>query len=93
MPSEGAMIMGALASFFLCMTVVSYGLSLYFKKKAEEDEANSMVSSTWGPSPSPSPAPSPAPAPENASAPTTSTYATEPKLASWKFKPEGYESD
>lgn len=53
------MIMGALAAFFLCMTVVSYGLSLYFKKKAEDDEANSMVSSTWGPSPSAS---SPGPA-------------------------------
>lgn len=87
------MILGALAAFFLCMTVLSYGLSLYFKKKAEEDEANSMVSSTWGPSPSPSPAPSPAQEPGIATAPTTSTYCAEPKLESWKFKPEGYESD
>ena len=57
-PSEGAMIMGALAAFFLCMTVLSYVLSLYFKKKAEEDEANAAVSSTWSPSAaSPGPAP------------------------------------
>jgi hypothetical protein len=35
------------------MTVLSYALSLYFKKKAEEDEAKDSVSSTWGPSPSP----------------------------------------
>ena len=42
--------MGALAAFFFCMMFVSYGLSYYFGKKAKEDEANSMVSSTWGPS-------------------------------------------
>jgi hypothetical protein len=53
MPSEGAIILGGLAAFFLCMTVLSYALSLYFKKKAEEDEAKDSVSSTWGPSPSP----------------------------------------
>jgi hypothetical protein len=50
MPSEGAIIIGGLAAFFLCMTVLSYALSLYFKKKAEEDEANSAVESTFGPS-------------------------------------------
>lgn len=50
MPSEGVIIMGALAAFFFCMMVLSAGLKLYFKKKAEEDEANSQVSSTWSPS-------------------------------------------
>lgn len=50
MPSEGVMILGALAAFFFCMMFVSWGLKYYFKKKAEEDEANSMISSTWGPS-------------------------------------------
>jgi hypothetical protein len=50
MPAEGAIILGALAAFFFCMMFVSAGLKYYFKKKAEEDEANSMVSSTWGPS-------------------------------------------
>jgi hypothetical protein len=50
MPSEGMIILGALAAFFFCMMFVSYGLSYYFGKKAAEDEANSQVSSTWGPS-------------------------------------------
>jgi hypothetical protein len=50
MPSEGAIILGALSAFFFCMMFVSWGLKYYFKKKAEEDEANSMISSTWGPS-------------------------------------------
>jgi hypothetical protein len=50
MPSEGVIIMGALAAFFFCMMVLSAGLKLYFKKKAEEDEANAAVSSTWSPS-------------------------------------------
>lgn len=50
MPSEGAIIVGALAAFFFCMAVMSYALSLYFKKKAAEDEATSQMSSTWGPS-------------------------------------------
>ncbi len=92
MPSEGAIILGGLAAFFLCMTVLSYALSLYFKKKAEEDEAKDSVSSTWSAAPGPSPSPAPAPAPEAAS-PTTSTYSAEPKMASWKFNPSGYESD
>lgn len=59
MPSEGVMILGALAAFFFCMMVLSAGLKLYFKKKAEEDEANSQMSSTWSPAPS---AASPGPA-------------------------------
>jgi hypothetical protein len=50
MPSEGVMILGALAAFFFCMMSLSAGLKYYFGKKAAEDEANSMVSSTWGPS-------------------------------------------
>lgn len=50
MPAEGAIILGVLAAFFFCMMFVSWGLKYYFKKKAEEDEANSMISSTWGPS-------------------------------------------
>ena len=50
MPSEGVMILGALAAFFFCMMFVSWGLKYYFGKKAAEDEANSQVSSTWGPS-------------------------------------------
>ena len=84
MPSDGVMILGGLAGFFLCMTVVSYALSLYFKKKAEEDEAKDNVMSTW------SPAPAPAPAPAST---TTSTYCAETKQDSWKFSPSGYESD
>jgi len=50
MPSEGVIILGALAAFFFCMMVLSAGLKYYFGKKAAEDEANSQVSSTWGPS-------------------------------------------
>lgn len=50
MPSEGVIILGALAAFFFCMMFVSAGLKYYFGKKAAEDEANSQVSSTWGPS-------------------------------------------
>jgi hypothetical protein len=50
MPSEGVMILGALAAFFFCMMVLSAGLKYYFGKKAAEDEANAAVSSTWGPS-------------------------------------------
>ena len=88
MPSEGAIILGGLAAFFLCMTALSYALSLYFKKKAEEDEAKDSVASTWSAAPGPSPSPSPSPA-----SPTTSTYVAEPKMASWKFNPSGYESD
>ena len=97
MPSESAIIVGALAAFFFCTAVMSYALSLYFKKKAEEDEANSKVSSTWSMSPGPSPAPAPAPAfaPAPAPAPdtTTSTYCAEPTQVSWKFNPDGYASD
>lgn len=47
---EGAMIMGALAAFFFCMMFVSWGLHYYFGKKAAEDEANSQVTTTFGPS-------------------------------------------
>jgi hypothetical protein len=50
MPSEGAIILGSLAAFFFCMMFVSAGLKYYFKKKAEDDEANAKVESTWGPS-------------------------------------------
>jgi hypothetical protein len=50
MPSEGAIILGSLAAFFFCMMFVSAGLKYYFKKKAEEDEANAKVESTWSPS-------------------------------------------
>jgi hypothetical protein len=38
MPSEGVIIMGALAAFFFCMMVLSAGLKYYFGKKAAEDE-------------------------------------------------------
>ena len=40
MPSEGVMILGALAAFFFCMMFVSWGLKYYFGKKAKEDEEN-----------------------------------------------------
>jgi hypothetical protein len=38
MPSEGVVILGALAAFFFCMMVLSAGLKYYFGKKAKEDE-------------------------------------------------------
>ena len=50
MPSEGVMILGALAAFFFCMMFVSWGLKYYFGKKAAEDEANAKVETTFGPS-------------------------------------------
>lgn len=50
MPSDGVIILGALAAFFFCMMFISAGLKYYFGKKAAEDEANSQISSTFGPS-------------------------------------------
>ena len=84
MPSEGVMILGALAAFFFCLALGAAGLKIYFARKVAEEEENAAVSSTWSASPGPSPAPAPAPAP----ATTTSTYVAEP---SWKFNPDGYE--
>lgn len=90
MPSEGVMILGALAAFFFCLALGAAGLKIYFARKVAEEEENAAVSSTWSASPGPSPAPAPAPAfaPAPAPATTTSTYVAEP---SWKFNPDGYE--
>lgn len=93
MPSEGVMILGALAAFFFCLALGAAGLKIYFARKvAEEEEENAIASSTWSASPGPSPAPAPAPAFAPAPAPTTtSTYVAEPTTAAWKFNPDGYE--
>lgn len=59
MPSDGVIILGALAAFFFCMMFISAGLNYYFGKKAAEDEAAASATVTWSPAPS---AASPGPA-------------------------------